>query len=316
MNRHLLIIVCSFAGIMPLAGLERGPEKTPVHSAADLPVRIEEEIFQLNPPSSGFGWLPREYGSAAIQYLLQKSRDPRREVRIRAKATLIGLRHQQTIDEVIGDYSREDETASEIMKEVQGYGDLLKPLIPIFDTASTAPRKNRNQQEIPAFKSHVGNVILYCLMNDEGFPKETRDWAGALWVETSKSYEGPEFHPIWLLRNFLEHNKQALTSGNHAGAVWLPTFEGEIDKYQPSLRERPSYASFIATNRDSVMEGRRVDPTDKSPQKETTRPVLRPDIQSAGIHDGPGPGIPAWGWIAILAGACAMPALWLAKRAK
>lgn len=278
MNTYTLRIFFFLLSTIPLcASLKIGP-KTPIHSNEDLQIRMEEEIFQQSFPRTSFEWLPPQYESAAKEYLIEKSGSQETRVKIRAKTALVGLRHQETIESVVADYKREDETAAEILKDAAGSSDLLQPLIPIFYTSSVSPRKNQYDQDILDSKTHVSDIILKCISTVDGFPEETKNWAMFLGSTVPSNDEDPKFYPIWLLQQFLENNREAIASKDYAKATRLPTFEGQIDRFQYEWRSLPNYIAHIKDTQELV---KHQTPVNSHLGQFTERPSRRPPAKES-----------------------------------
>lgn len=312
-----------------LFGLTRTNPQPPINTVEDLPRYLERIVLTEGQSSIRLSWLPPGFGPAAIQYLAVRVNDPEPRIQLLAKTALVGLGHQQTIENVLAEYEREDETASEILRTTTGSVELSKLLIPIFNSSSINSRKNHDDQYRASVKYKLAYCIIRYINASDVFPKKTLNWAGLLACAMELDEENPNFHPVWLLQQFLENNKDSITSGDYSKAAWLPMFEGEVDKFSCEWQSLPKYSSHIKVTHEivknqvttAIFSSDSITRPTRRPQASVLPQVLSGDIQGSSNDSIAKPAIRSLsakaGWVSCIAvSIAAIIWHWKAKRNK
>lgn len=228
----------------------------PIKTHDDLMVRIEQKFIGFRSPLYGWmeppkmavvDWVTPEYKPFAIDYLKVKAKDPK--YLERAQRALIALNDEETLVEAIKHFSDGTlEPPSILSQNIKG--DKIKYLIPVIYEGSEVPRRSDIGGPVSP-RYHAMEVALLLIRFSGLFHDPVDHWGFRLHTEIVNF--GADPHIMWLFQQWWEHNKVAILAEKYSEATWLPTFKGEPDDFNESVRNDPDYRNYTAATRNDIL---------------------------------------------------------------
>ncbi len=228
----------------------------PVTNYDELVARIENK-FLRGPDPIGFdeptqhadvSWIPAEMRQQAVDYLKEKGKNA--EVLERAQKPLIALGDEETMFRVIKQFE---------VGTLKNLGDLevnlnagnIKYLVPVIYGGASAPREvGFGKMQSP--RRQAIDLFIKSLVPRNGFTGPSAQWAGRLHYFSQKIGDDP--HIMWLFQQWWEHNKGSVLAGKLEEANWVPMYKGEMDFFDPKVRNEPGYRDYTSTSRNDIVE--------------------------------------------------------------
>jgi hypothetical protein len=162
-----------------------------------------------------FTWMTSQMRTELIQYAYSRINDQTMKVFVQPKEILYWLGDVPTIEEEIKAYRKADGA-----RDIVGPPDVLPYLIDDLTHASS-----ENHMGVPGkFSLMDTSVINAFVIIDQwpAFPSATHDWAQRTCVRFGVHGSGPNALENRLLREWWDHNKNAILARRYADAMWLP----------------------------------------------------------------------------------------------
>ena len=162
-----------------------------------------------------FSWMTPQMRTELIEYANAKIHDPAKTDFVPPKEVLFWLGDTNVLKERVEAYRKADGATN-----IEGPPDVLPYLIDDLSHASS-----ENHIGVPGKLSLMDTSVVsaYDIINQwPAFPAATRAWAQRLGYNFGIYGSGPNARENRLLREWWEHNKVAVLSGQYSNATWLP----------------------------------------------------------------------------------------------
>lgn len=151
------------------------------------------------------------------------------DTRDKAAQTLLSINDDQTIRRIIRSYRGNTLPGAPVNAQyIADYGReaVIPYLIPDIynDHGKTLFRAISSERLGPVSTE----LILGCIMNSKGFPVQTKAWAHDLNVDRGWSLETVNAEIVSEIKQWWEHNKDAINAKQYDKATWLPKEKIEV----------------------------------------------------------------------------------------
>jgi len=219
---QILQFIIKLLGVTVLLLLVETRSPAQTQTPEELYKRLQDSMVSKGgqPASYDFSWVTPQIRAELIQYIHTASSLPESDF-IPPKQALLYLDDPATVEEEIYAYRKADGAGS-----LGGPPEAILPYL-IEDLTHAS-----SENHIPLGVSLMDASLFCCfrtIIDWPGFPPETKKWADDLSSKLQFYYRiGPDSVANRLMREWWEHNKEAVLSRQYDKATWLPPASEQV----------------------------------------------------------------------------------------